>query len=112
MYLYFLFIIQGCGTKGGPDANKPCVFPFQDREKIHSKCTSGTTDRQPWCPTEVDQNGYYIDGKWGYCDSNCETGNGFFFHLGCVFVSLFNPKESGLFGQLNTRGGIYSFCET
>ena len=36
----------------------------------------------------------------------------FFSHLACVFVSLFNPKESGLFGLLNTRGGIYPFWET
>ena len=61
-------------TKDGPDPNKPCVFPFFDRGISHSKCTSGASDLQPWCPTEVDQNGYYINEKWGNCESNCETG--------------------------------------
>ena len=61
-------------TKDGPDPNKPCVFPFIDRGVSHSKCTSGALDLQPWCPTEVDQNGHYIDEKWGNCDNNCEIG--------------------------------------
>ena len=68
-------------TKDGPDPNKPCVFPFIDRGISHSKCTLGASDLQPWCPTEVDQNGYYVDEKWGNCDSNCETGNTRFFSL-------------------------------
>ena len=75
------FFIQGCMTKDGPDPNKPCVFPFIDRGISHSKCTFGASDLQPWCPTEVDQNGHYIDEKWGNCDSNCETGNTRFFSL-------------------------------
>ena len=70
-----LFILQGCVTTDGPDPNKPCFFPFIDRGISYSKCTLGASDLQPWCPTEVDQNGYYVDEKWGNCDSNCETGN-------------------------------------
>ena len=70
----FIILIQGCGTKDGPDPNKPCVFPFIDRGISHSKCTLGASDLQPWCPTEIDRNGHYIDEKWGNCDSNCETG--------------------------------------
>jgi hypothetical protein len=70
-----IFIIQGCLTKDGPDPNKPCVFPFIDRGISLNKCTIGSLDRKPWCPTEVDQNGHYIDEKWGNCDSNCEIGN-------------------------------------
>ena len=27
-----------------------------------------------WCSTEVDAYGKYIPGKWGNCNSNCETG--------------------------------------
>ena len=82
-----LFIIQGCVTKDGPDPNKPCVFPFIDRGIPHSKCTYGASDLQPWCPTEVDQNGYYIDEKWGNCEKNCETGN-------TSFVSLMSDNYS------------------
>ena len=75
------FFIQVCVTKDGPDPNRPCVFPFIDRGISHSKCTSGASYLQPWCPTEVDQNGHYIDEKWGNCESNCETGNTSFVSL-------------------------------
>ena len=71
-------MIQGCTTNDGPDPNKPCVFPFNDPYDggiSHSKCTSGASGGKPWCPTEVDERGYYSDGKWGYCGSYCDTGN-------------------------------------
>ena len=64
------FIIQGCG---GPDANKPCIFPFEYSGKTYSKCTAKEHD-QPWCSTEVDGYGKHVKGKWGNCDSNCGTG--------------------------------------
>ena len=27
---------------------------------------------QPWCSTEVDSNGNYVKGLWGYCDTECK----------------------------------------
>ena len=66
-----LFLIQGCRTKDGPDPNKPCVFPFIDRGITHSKCTKGVSGGQLWCPTEVNERGYYVNGKWGNCGKNC-----------------------------------------
>ena len=76
------FIIQGCG---GPDANKPCVFPFQYSGTTYSKCTTKEHD-QPWCSTEVDDNGDQVMGKWKNCDSNCGKSKNSFVLLGlCVF---------------------------
>ena len=80
-------------TKDGPDPNKPCVFPFIDRGISHSKCTSGASDLQQWCPTEVDRNGHYIDEKWGNCDSNCETGNTSFVSLNQVVLDSWICKD-------------------
>ena len=69
-----IFIIQGCVTKDGPDPKKPCVFPFEDRGLSHNKCTKGTSGGKPWCPTEVDKLGYYMDGKWGNCPISIVCG--------------------------------------
>ena len=70
--------IKGCRTKvgkdAGPDPNKPCAFPFNDRGISHSKCTKGVSGGKPWCPTEVDKLGYYMDGKWGNCPSSIVCG--------------------------------------
>ena len=68
------FIIQACVTKDGPDPKKPCVFPFEDRGLSHSKCTKGTSGGKPWCPTEVNKLGYYMDGKWGNCPISIVCG--------------------------------------
>ena len=75
MYLRkpFNYIIQGCGTKNGPVAKKPCVFPFNYNDISYTKCTRDHHD-QPWCSTEVDAYGKHVKGKWGNCDSNCGTG--------------------------------------
>ena len=82
--------IKGCRTKvgkdEGPDQNKPCTFPFNDRGISHSKCTKGVSGGQLWCPTEVDEKGYYIDGKWGNCGKNC--GNTSFISLRSSFSVL------------------------
>ena len=29
---------------------------------------------QPWCSTEVDINGNFLKGLWGYCDTECFEG--------------------------------------
>ena len=71
-----LFIIQGCATKDGADANKACVFPFQYNGTAYGSCTTKDHD-QLWCATEVDANGDYIEGKWGNCNSYCNKFNCF-----------------------------------
>ena len=65
-----------CKTKGGPDPDKPCVFPFIFNGSMYNECPTVKYDQpyQPWCSTEVDSNGHYISGKWGFCDRNCFSG--------------------------------------
>ena len=99
-----LFIIQACVTKDGPDPKKPCVFPFNDRGLSHSKCTKGTSGGKPWCPTEVDERGYYLDGKWGNCPSSlvCGTGSTSFVLLNPCFFSWVQ-KDLSQQGFQNTK---------
>ena len=82
------FIIKGCGTKDGPVANKPCVFPFKYRGTSYRKCTTERNKGKLWCSTEVDAFGDYVKDKWGNCDSNCGKSNNSFVSLSlhfCVF---------------------------
>jgi len=59
-----------CKTVG--DAGRPCVFPFKYREVTYDKCTSRDSDNgQPWCATEVDDEGYVVDNAWGDCLEGC-----------------------------------------
>ena len=64
-----------CKTVSGSQANKECKFPFTFRGTEYNTCISGSRRRQPWCPTQLDANGAYVVGKWGYCDNNlCPLG--------------------------------------
>ena len=39
-----------------------------------SDCEPGRR-RKHWCPTQLDENGTYVFGKWGYCDTKlCPLG--------------------------------------
>jgi len=59
-----------CKTVG--DAGRPCVFPFKYRDVTYDKCTSRDSDNgQPWCATEVDDEGYVVDNAWGDCLEGC-----------------------------------------
>ena len=62
-------------SASGSQPNQECKFPFIFRGIEHNNCISGSKRTQPWCPTELDANGAYKKGKWGYCDtSNCPLG--------------------------------------
>ena len=89
-----LFIIQGCATKDGPDANKACVFPFQYDGTSYNNCTTKDHD-QLWCATEVDADGDYIDGQWGNCNSNCGTSKTSFVSLS-LCENYYNDIQSFL----------------
>ena len=65
-----LIIAVPCKTVG--DKGKPCVFPFEYSGRSYDKCTSRDSDNgQPWCATEVDENGYVVDNAWGDCLEGC-----------------------------------------
>lgn len=67
-----LFSILGleCKTNSGPKPNKLCVFPFTFQGLENFECAT-IEHNQPWCPTEVYENGSYVDGQWGNCDNSC-----------------------------------------
>ena len=67
-----LFSILGleCKTNSGPKPNKLCVFPFTFQGLEYFECPT-IEHNQPWCPTEVYENGSYVDKQWGNCDNSC-----------------------------------------
>ena len=63
---------QKCKTISGLHVNQECQFPFIFRGTVYDTCITGSKRIEPWCPIELDNNGSYIKGKWGYCDqSHC-----------------------------------------
>ena len=70
--MFILFL--GCKTNGGPVQNQPCVFPFIYKGENFSSCTEKKFEYVPWCATETDTEGKFIDDKWGYCEEGCPGG--------------------------------------
>ena len=65
-----------CKTIGGPDKNKPCVFPFISNGRRFDKCTniehpSTIYKEKLYCATEVNETGVMKIGKWGTCSRTC-----------------------------------------
>ena len=59
-----------------PKKSKPCVFPWIDpwTKKKHEGCAAPDGDEYGvWCPTKVNDDMEYSDGKgnWGYCNEKC-----------------------------------------
>jgi len=64
---------QDCQTVSGPDTHKSCKFPFVYQEQIFYTCTTVDNGHQPWCATEVNDEGHHIIGKWGICSNSCPS---------------------------------------
>ena len=63
-----------CGTTSGPEANKPCIFPFTSHGITYNACTTDQIepgDDTAWCSTMVDNMGLHVTGKWGNCEAKC-----------------------------------------
>ena len=60
-------------TIGGASPNIECVFPFEHRGKLHSKCPYDVKNEEFWCSTKVDFDGIHIGGQglWGTCGPSC-----------------------------------------
>jgi len=59
-----------CNTVGG----KKCVFPFRYKEKTFDRCTFYETENNdPWCATEVYDNGYVTELGYDYCAKSCDA---------------------------------------
>ena len=74
-YEYDIYDDDICKTDSGSEANKECKFPFTFRGTEYNSCINGSRRRKHWCPTQLDENGTYVFGKWGYCDTKlCPLG--------------------------------------
>ena len=69
MYTHSNLILKECNTISGPSSNVPCDFPFTYKNVTYDECVPIMDG--VWCSTEVDDDGYYISGKWGYCHPEC-----------------------------------------
>ena len=59
-----------CKTVGSQ--GKPCIFPFKYAGATYDKCTSRDSDAgQPWCATEIDEEGFVVDNAWADCLDGC-----------------------------------------
>ena len=67
-----------CKTNAGDHPNSPCVFPFIYNNVRYAACTSIDNGGTPWCSTEVNDNGDYIEGKWGNCGPECSRGDDYY----------------------------------
>ena len=73
---FYLYLDDDCvinGGDGGDEPGKQCIFPFSYKGITYTECTTYENNGIPWCSTEVDTTGNYIDGKWGNCNSRCPT---------------------------------------
>merc|ERR1711971_1207103 len=62
---------SGSGSGSGSGTCGNCVFPFTFGGRKHTTCTTIDGD-SPWCATEVDSSGTFVQGKYEYCtDSSC-----------------------------------------
>ena len=70
---YLFFNISGeCVTKKGVK----CIVPFKFQDENHDGCVRRWQDTAYWCPTRVDNAGFFISEKdaWDYCDTSlCPT---------------------------------------
>ncbi len=58
----------------GRNVTKQCIFPFNYKGTEHYGCIEDEkTNGKFWCPTNVDDNDYHINGGgyWGHCGENC-----------------------------------------
>ena len=66
---------ETCLTKPGKGVGKtPCVFPwkYEDGPTLYNGCADPDKSGYLWCPTELDEEGKYISGKWGVCEYACQ----------------------------------------
>ena len=72
-FLCQLLLSTVCETIGGPDAGKPCVFPFKISNVTYNGCTTEGPDDDdtPRCSTAVDDEGNHERGHWGHCGDGC-----------------------------------------
>ena len=51
--------------------DKERVFPFRFKGETYEECTTVESYGVPWCSTEVNINGHYVENNWGVCGHTC-----------------------------------------
>ena len=76
-----MFLVPAqCGTTGGDDPNKLCIFPwrYNNQPTVYYGCANPDNSAENWCPTRVTGNRYITgSGKWGNCNTalpGCDNG--------------------------------------
>ena len=69
--VFFFVCIPLTGTQASPctASGKPCKVPFIYRDVENTKCSKQNSpgilwNHKPWCSTETDSDGNFIDDKW------------------------------------------------
>jgi len=65
---------KGCDDTGTTIGNCDCKFPFIYEGTEYKQCTA-IDHTEPWCATQTNAKGVYIDGKWENCGSCDHKGN-------------------------------------
>ena len=61
-------------TVAGPEKGKPCIFPFWHGGVTYNECTwdfDTQSENMAGCATQVNTDGKFVEGKWGYCGPDC-----------------------------------------
>ena len=63
---------QQCNTTSG----HPCVIPFNMDGVLYNGCTNfSDPDGLFWCSTRTNNEGFHVQGNWGYCnEQELESG--------------------------------------
>jgi len=61
----------GDPPNGGVGPGVACKFPFRHNGILHTGCAKEW--KEPWCSTQVGQDGTSVKGQWGICGNSCPT---------------------------------------
>jgi len=61
--------IHACASTSCPTVTgKSCMFPFRYKGTVYKQCITRDNGNTPWCPTELTDNGDWIQGKIESCN--------------------------------------------
>ena len=93
-------LLLDCTTTDG----KQCVFPFRYNGVIYKGCTKVTWEgkytNNPWCSTEVNEDGNYV-GLWGNCSQSCQNGNRNFKNFLSTAKQIVNLQQARAASELS-----------
>ena len=86
-----------------------CHFPFTYKDKTYNNCTKEDNWGVPWCSTDPEGDGDYIDSTWENCQESAP----------CVFPTTYKGKSynactwiDNIYPWCNITGGGWGNCDT